>query len=193
MVASAQTDYARVRQGTALKFPSDHGQPPAVPHRVVVHHRVAEDRRRPRHRGMQITFFRTARDRRREHEPLRARQLLFAHARLAPRIRSVCSAISAPRAPGSASPKREGRMDIAIEDWSLKAADGAMWPRSSRAMSLCPALRSQAPPFLQGSGLQPQRPGPNHASHYYSLPAARGKSKRRRGESRRRGDWPKPG
>jgi predicted secreted hydrolase len=173
IVASAQADYARVRPGTVLKFPRDHGSHPQFRTEwwyITGWLRTADGR----DMGMQITFFRN-RPRVAEEGASRftPRQLLFAHAALSrPEAGRLLGDQRAARSGFGLAEAAEGRMDIAIEDWSLKATDGG-YAAEVIARGFRYALRFEArqPPFLQGDqGFSRKGPRPAQASYYYSLP-----------------------
>ena len=172
-LASAQTDYARVRQGTALRFPNDHGSHPQFRTEwwyVTGWLRSADGR----DMGMQITFFRN-RPRIAEESTSRfaPRQLLFAHAALSrPEAGRLLGDQRAARAGFGLAEAAEGRMDIAIEDWSLKATDaGYVAEVAAREFRFALRFEARQPPLLQGDrGFSRKGPGPDQASYYYSLP-----------------------
>jgi predicted secreted hydrolase len=66
---------------------------------------------------------------------------------------------------------REGRMDIHMDDWSLRKEAGlyvVSFPAREFALDL--RLRPTQPPMLNGErGFSQKGPDPNLASHYYSV------------------------
>jgi len=166
-------DYPPVRPGVALQFPRDTGSHPQFRNEwwYITGWLKAQD---GSELGMQITFFRN-RPRIAEGEASRFApdQLLFAHAALSdPGTGRLLHDQRAARAGFGLARAEEGRTDVAIEDWSLKAAgngyDAVVVARDFRY-----ALRFEAtqPPLLEGErGVSRKGPLPAQASYYYSQP-----------------------
>jgi predicted secreted hydrolase len=123
---------------------------------------------------MQITFFR---NRPRVAEGVASRfapeQLLFAHAALSdPGSGKLFHDQRAARAGFGLAEAHEGRTDVTIEDWSLKAG-GAGYAADVAARDFRYRLRFEATQgvLLQGErGVSRKGPSPLQASYYYSQP-----------------------
>jgi predicted secreted hydrolase len=169
----AAGDYPPVRPGVALQFPRDTGSHPLFRNEwwYITGWLRTED---GSELGMQITFFR---NRPRIAEDSASRfapdQLLFAHAALSdPKTGRLLHDQRAARAGFGLARAEEGRTDVAIEDWSLKAA-GNGYDAEVAARDFRYALRFEAaqPPLLEGErGVSRKGPLPAQASYYYSQP-----------------------
>ena len=146
-----------------MRFPQDEGSHPAVPHRVVVRHRLARAaQRRAPARLPDHVLSRAARDRRAQSERIRAAPDHH-RARGAERRRAAGGSLhdqKVARAAFGLAGAAEGRTHVWIDDWSLAQEGGVVSQRASRrAISRCDfgfhADAAAAPP---GRGrLQPQR------------------------------------
>jgi predicted secreted hydrolase len=170
---AAAGDYPQVRPGVALQFPRDTGSHPHFRNEwwYITGWLKAQD---GSEFGVQVTFFRN-RPRIAEDSPSRfaPQQLLFAHAALSdPKAGSLLHDQRAARAGFGLAETQEGRTDVAIEDWSLKA-DGPAYDAAIAARDFRFALRftpTQAV-LLEGErGFSRKGPQPGQASYYYSQP-----------------------
>jgi predicted secreted hydrolase len=126
---------------------------------------------------VQITFFRN-RPRLAEESPSRfaPRQLLFAHAALSdPGSGRLLHDQRAARSGLGLAEAAEGRTEIAIEDWSLKATDGGYAAEvAGRDFRYSLRFEPTQRPLLQGErGFSRKGPSPLQASYYYSEPHLR--------------------
>src|SRR5262249_41286984 len=171
--AAGAADYPPVRPGVALQFPRDTGSHPQFRNEwwYITGWLTTQD---GAELGMQITFFR---NRPRIAEEVQSRfapqQLLFAHAALSdPKSGRLLHEQRAARAGFGLAEAEEGRTDVAIEDWSLKA-DGVAYDAAVSARDFRFALRftpTQAV-LLEGErGFSRKGPQPGQASYYYSQP-----------------------
>jgi predicted secreted hydrolase len=169
----AAGDYPQVKAGQPLKFPRDHGSHPQFRNEwwyITGWLKRADGREL----GMQITFFR---NRPRLAEDLASRfapeQLLFAHAALSdPGSGRLLHDQRAARAGFGLARAQEDRTDVAIEDWSLKAA-GNGYAAEIAAQDFRYSLRFEPTQALlpQGErGFSRKGPSPAQASYYYSQP-----------------------
>ncbi|HZR69597.1 MAG TPA: lipocalin-like domain-containing protein [Burkholderiales bacterium] len=171
--AAAAVDYPPVTEGTALRFPHDHGSHPRFRTEwwYVTGWLRASD---GSERGMQITFFRN-RPGIAEDVPgaLAARQLVFAHAALAdPANGRLLHDQRAARAGLGLADAREGGTDVAIGDWSLKqTANGYAAEIAAREFRYSLTFEAREPLMLNGDrGVSRKGPRPGEASYYYSRP-----------------------
>jgi len=171
--AAAAVDYPPVTEGTALRFPHDHGSHPRFRTEwwYVTGWLRASD---GSERGMQITFFRD-RPGIAEDVPgaLAARQLVFAHAALAdPANGRLLHDQRAARAGLGLADAREGGTDVAIGDWSLKqTANGYAAEIAAREFRYSLTFEAREPLMLNGDrGVSRKGPRPGEASYYYSRP-----------------------
>jgi len=174
--AHAQVTYPAVSPGVELQFPRDEGAHPQF--RIewwYVTGWVQDDTGAPL--GLQVTFFRV-RPGLGESNPSRfaARQVLFGHAAVAdPRHGKLRHAERSAREGFDLAFAREGRVDIRLDDWSLRAEGGvyrAIVSGDDFSMQL--ELEPTQPPLLQGDrGYSRKGPQAAQASYYYSLPQLR--------------------
>lgn len=171
--AQAQVEYPPVTPGAELRFPQDEGAHP--PYRIewwYVTGWLQDETGQPL--GFQVTFFRV-RPGLGESNPSRfaPSQVLFGHAAVAETAHGkLRHAERSARAGFDLAFAREGRVDVRIDDWSLRQ-DGSRY----RAMVGGEDFRLELdldrvqPPLLQGDGGY-SRKGPSEASasYYYSLP-----------------------
>jgi predicted secreted hydrolase len=172
----AEVAYPPVVPGVELQFPRDEGAHPD--YRVewwYVTGWVQEEDGAPL--GFQVTFFRV-RPGLGESNPSRfaPRQVLFGHAALAdPAHGRLRHAERSARAAFDLAFAREGRVDVRLDDWSLRQ-QGGRYRTVVRGEDFALALdldRVQ-PPLLQGDGgFSRKGPDPASASYYYSLPGLR--------------------
>jgi len=172
LAVQGQGEYPRVLRGASLQFPRDHGSHPQF--RNEWWYITGWLRAGGRELGMQITFFRN-RPRVAEDSPSRfaPRQLLFAHAALSiPDGGRLLSDQRSARAGFGLAEAAEGRTDVSIEDWSLKAVEAGYTAEvSARDFRYALRFETRQPPLLQGeSGFSRKGPDPAQASYYYSLP-----------------------
>ena len=172
----AQVAYPAVVPGVELQFPRDEGAHPQF--RIewwYVTGWVQDDTGAPL--GLQVTFFRV-RPGLGESNPSRfaARQVLFGHAAVAdPRHGKLRHAERSAREGFDIAFARDGRVDVRLDDWSLRAEGGgyrAIVAGDDFSMQL--ELEPTQPPLLQGDrGYSRKGPDAAQASHYYSLPHLR--------------------
>ncbi len=172
----AQVTYPAVVPGVELQFPRDEGAHPQF--RIewwYVTGWVQDDTGAPL--GLQVTFFRV-RPGLGESNPSRfaARQVLFGHAAVAdPRHGKLRHAERSAREGFDIAFARDGRVDVRLDDWSLRAEGGgyrAIVAGDDFSMQL--ELEPTQPPLLQGDrGYSRKGPEAAQASHYYSLPHLR--------------------
>jgi predicted secreted hydrolase len=171
-LCACAADYPPVRPGVALQFPRDYGSHPQFRNEwwyITGWLRSADGREL----GVQITFFR---NRPRIAEDVASRfaptQLLFAHAALSdPRI-GLLHDQRAARAGFGLAEAEEGRTDVAIEDWSLKATErGYAAEVSSRDFRYALRFEPTQGVLPEGErGFSRKGPGAAQASYYYSQP-----------------------
>lgn len=128
--------------------------------------------------GFQVTFFRV-RPGVDEDNPSRfaAKQLLFAHAALSdPRSGQLLKDEKSAREGFGLASAKQGSLDVAIDDWSLRAGSvagkaGYRTTVATREFALDLAIRATRPPLLQGEqGFSQKAPHTRSASYYYSQP-----------------------
>ena len=166
-------NYAQVRPGVELQFPTDHGSHPQFRTEWWYLTGWVKDAG-GRELGIQITFFRN-RPRVAEDNPSRfaPRQLLFAHAALADAgTGKLLHDQRAARAGFGLAEAREGRTDVVIDDWSLsQTASGYSAKVKAREFEVALEFKSTQPVLLQGErGFSRKGPLPAQASYYYSQP-----------------------
>ena len=170
---AAAGDYPPVRPGVALQFPRDTGSHPQFKNEwwYITGWLKAQD---GTELGFQVTFFRN-RPRIAEDSASRfaPQQLLFAHAALSdPNSGRLLHDQRAARAGLGLAEAQEGRTDVVIEDWSLKA-DGTSYAAQVSARDFRYSLRFAATQgvLLEGErGFSRKGPLPAQASYYYSQP-----------------------
>src|SRR4051812_86932 len=125
--------------------------------------------------GFQITFFRT-RPGTQEDNPSRfaAKQVLFAHAAVSDpgRGRLLLGERSARAGFGLAQAK-EGVLDVAIDDWSIRGTSATSYRATAVAaeFSMDLSFSTTQSPVLNGKeGFSQKSPELSNASHYYSIP-----------------------
>ncbi len=166
-------DYAQVTPGHELQFPRDHGSHPQFRTEWWYLTGWVKDAG-GRDLGIQITFFRN-RPGVAENNPSRfaPRQLLFAHAALADAgTGKLLHDQRAARAGFGLAEAKEGRTDVAIDDWSLRQTpDGYSASVNARDFDYALEFKVTQPPLPQGErGLSRKGPRPAQASYYYSQP-----------------------
>jgi predicted secreted hydrolase len=171
--ARAEVSYPAVVPGVELRFPQDEGAHPD--YRIewwYVTGWVQDEAGAPL--GFQVTFFRV-RPGLGESNPSRfaPRQILFGHAAIAePAHGRLRHAERSARAGFDLAYAREGRVDLRLDDWSLRQ-DGDRYAAvvAGEDFSLRLDLDRVQPPLLQGErGYSRKGPNPAQASWYYSLP-----------------------
>ena len=169
----AQFQYPAVVEGTALRFPRDHGAHPAF--RTEWWYLTGTLRDAAQHElGVQITFFRSrpgvAEGGTSAFAP---RQLLFAHAAIAdPRVGRLHHDQRALRAGFGLAEASETTTDVRLDDWTLQL-DAATYAASviARDFALRLTYRATQPIVPQGAeGVSRKGPSPMQASYYYSRP-----------------------
>src|SRR6187200_1487922 len=120
--ARSDVRYPDVQPGTTLTFPADEGAHPQF--RTEWWYVTGWlEREQGEPLGFQITFFRT-RPGTQEDNPSRfaAKQVLFAHAALSdPQVGRLLHGERSARAGFGLAEAREGVLDVAIDEWSLRA------------------------------------------------------------------------
>ncbi len=178
-VAHAQVIYPTVEPGHRIEFPRDEGSHPTFRTEwwYVTGWLETQD---GKPLGFQITFFRT-RPGTQEDNPSRfaAKQVLFAHAALSdPRHGKLLRGERAAREGFGLAYAKPDRLDVAIDEWSLRSTDAGESPGAAyRAVataadfSIDLQLRTQSAPLLNGrDGYSQKGPDASTASYYYSLP-----------------------
>ncbi|HKW39377.1 MAG TPA: lipocalin-like domain-containing protein [Burkholderiales bacterium] len=172
-LARGAGEYPPVRPGVSLQFPRDYGSHPQFRNEwwYITGWLKADD---GRELGVQITFFR---NRPRVAEGVASRfapeQLLFAHAALAdPGSGRLLHDQRAARAGFGLAEAQEGRTDVTIEDWSLKAdAGGYAAAVAARDFRYRLQFASTQAILPEGErGFSRKGPGAGQASYYYSQP-----------------------
>ncbi len=173
LAVGAVDGYPAVRPGVALQFPRDYGSHPQFHNEwwYITGWLKAED---GSDLGVQITFFRN-RPRLAEDVGSRfaPRQLLFAHAALSdPGQGKLLHDQRAARSGFGLAEAQEGRTDVAIDDWSLKAeADGYAAEVVARDFRYRLRFAPTQGLLLEGErGFSRKGPGTGQASYYYSQP-----------------------
>jgi predicted secreted hydrolase len=171
--ARAEVRDERAVRGPAIQFPQDEGSHPEFRTEWwYLTGWVRDARGNPF--GFQITFFRH-RPGSGENNPSRfaLRQLLFAHVSLSdPAHGKLRRAEKIARAGFGLAEAHEGKLDVHIDDWSLRQ-DGSAYRASvgSREFRFDLVFESQQAPLLHGDGgISQKTPDPQNVSHYYSLP-----------------------
>jgi predicted secreted hydrolase len=169
----AEVAYPHVVQGVELSFPRDEGAHPEFRIEWWYVTGWLQDGG-PDPLGFQVTFFRV-RPGIAESNPSRfaPKQVLFGHAAIAePRHGRLRHAERSARAGFDLAYAREGRVDLRLDDWSLRqdeAAYRADVGGDSFRMQL--VLSPTQPPLLQGErGFSRKGRDALSASYYYSLP-----------------------
>lgn len=172
--SAAAPRYAPVSSGQELRFPDDHGAHRQFRTEWWYLTGWLDSQRGPI--GFQITFFRS-RTEHSDRNPSRfaAKQILFAHAALAPS--------GADRLLHDQRASRQGFADgqianagftaVNIGDWSLQqdGADRYVAQIHSRQFTIALTFKAADPPWLQGhAGYSRKGPEPKQASYYYSRP-----------------------
>ncbi len=173
LVHASEAEYPDVIPGYAISFPEDEGSHPAFRTEWWYVTGWLTDREGIE-RGFQVTFFRN-RPGVDERNPSRfaPRQLLFAHAAISDPMRGrLLRAERSARAGFGLAEAAEGRLDVRIDEWSLRQ-EGEIYRTSIAAADFSIELEFRAvqPPILQGdNGFSQKSPDPSYASYYYSLP-----------------------
>jgi predicted secreted hydrolase len=172
--APAPAPFATVRPGVALVFPRDHGAHPA--YRTEWWYVTGWlDGPGARHRGFQITFFRSATGQGAgSRSAFAPRQILLAHAALSdPAVGHLLHGERIARAGFGLAGAAMGDTDVAIDDWHLRRLpDGRFLAHvAGQGFALDLTLTPTQPVMPQGDhGFSRKGPQPQAASQYYSLP-----------------------
>ena len=166
-------EYAQVRAGVELQFPRDEGSHPRF--RTEWWYVTGWLRTKDgTDLGVQVTFFRNRPGVAENVEGRFApKQLLFAHAALSdPNTGRLLHDQRSARAGFGLAEAAEGRMDIAIDDWSLRQEGERFVARiAAREFDYVLEFRATQQPLLQGNrGVSRKGPAPSQASWYYSRP-----------------------
>ncbi|GIX28726.1 MAG: carotenoid 1,2-hydratase [Burkholderiales bacterium] len=175
-LAAAGIEYPPVTPGREISFPADEGSHPAfrIEWWYVTGWLTAEDGARL---GFQVTFFRSRPDFASENPSRFApRQVLAAHAALSdPALGRLLHDQRAAREGFGLAYARQGRVDLAIDDWTL-VQEGSRYRTviPAQGFRLDLAFEPTQPPLLQGrDGFSQKGPEEHSASYYYSLPHLR--------------------
>jgi len=176
--AEPAVDYPVVVPGVPIEFPRDEGSHPRFRTEWwYVTGTVADDTGATF--GFQVTFFRS-RPGVDEANPSRfaPKQLLFAHAALSdPRRGRLLHDERSARAGFDLAVAHEGSLNVAIDDWSLRArGNGKSYRATVRAkdFQLEFDYEPTQPPLLHGmNGFSQKGPQPHEASYYYTQPQLR--------------------
>lgn len=166
--------FAEVRPGVALAFPRDHGAHPD--YRTEWWYLTGWlDGPGEKHRGFQITFFRTATGLGAySRSAFAPRQILFAHAALSdPAIGHLLHGERIAREGLGVAAASRTDTDVAIDDWRLRRlSDGRFMAHvAGDGFILDLAFRPTQPVLAEGDqGYSRKGPAPHSASRYYSLP-----------------------
>lgn len=174
---AGEATYPDVVPGYTITFPRDEGSHPQFRTEWWYVTGWLQDER-GEWRGFQVTFFRS-RPGFDEENPSRfaAKQMLFAHAAISdPRRGKLLRGEKVARAGFGLAEAATDRLDVSIDDWSLRAA-GAQTYRTqvdAEEFSLQLELEPTQTPLLQGqAGFSQKGPQPLSASYYYSFPHLR--------------------
>lgn len=172
--AGGEVAYPSVTPDYRLEFPRDEGSHPQFRTEWwYVTGWLESESREPL--GFQVTFFRT-RPGTQEDNPSRfaAKQVLFAHAALSdPGVGRLLHGERSARAGFGLAQAQEGVLDVAIDDWSLRAGarDSYRAIAIAEGFSFDLSLKSLHVPMLNGrAGVSHKSADPVHASYYYSQP-----------------------
>ena len=173
---SAATDYAVVRAGRPLEFPTDLGAHPEYRTEWWYVTGWLTDGQGVQ-RGFQLTFFRV-RTRIGEDNPSRfaPRQLILAHAALAdPAEGRLLHAERTERALPPLAGAEQGSTRVWAGPWELVLEDGRYRARAgAESFEFDLELTPSGPPVANGrNGFSQKSPDARHASHYYSRPQLR--------------------
>ena len=169
-------DYPDVTPGYAITFPEDEGSHPAFRTEWWYVTGWLRDREN-RPLGFQVTFFRSRTGIGEENPSAFApTQLLFAHAAISdPRRGALLRVERTARAGFGLAEAAQGKLDVRIDDWSLRRQDDTYRARiAADEFAFDLEFSSRQAPLLQGSnGFSRKGPNPRSASYYYSLPQLR--------------------
>ena len=188
LARASDAAFAPVVAGRTLRFPHDEGSHPQF--RTEWWYVTGWLNAAQAPLGFQITFFRT-----RPHpasgNPSRfaPTHVLIAHAALSdPKHGRLRHVQRVARAGFGLAEARTGRLDVHIDDWSLRT-EGASYAAQIATDELALVLRftPQQPALLQGAdGYSRKGPRPQSASYYFSLPHLAVDGEVRAGDSRER-------
>jgi predicted secreted hydrolase len=170
--ARAEVRYAQVAPGYTIEFPRDEGSHPEF--RTEWWYLTGWLHADDESYGFQLTFFRR-RPGSDESNPSRfaMKQLLFAHASFSePSHGRLRRAEKIARAGFGLAEAHEGKLDVYIDDWSLRSEGPGYRARiGSREFRFDLTFEISQPPLLHGhDGVSQKTPNPQIASHYYSVP-----------------------
>ena len=169
---SPAAPFASAVAGRALRFPGDEGSHPQFRTEWWYVTGWLEGADGPL--GFQITFFRTRPELKGDNpSAFTPRHILIAHATISdPAHGALQRDERVARAGFSLAGAGQGRVDVWIDDWSLKQENGVYRARiPARDFRFDFTFSATQPPMLQGNGgLSRKGPHPASASHYYSLP-----------------------
>lgn len=196
--AAAPASYPPVVPGLVIEFPRDEGSHPEFRTEWwYVTGWLETAKGEPM--GFQVTFFRS-RPGTQEDNPSQfaVKQVVLAHAAISdPRNGKLLRAERAARAGFGLAYAMPGKLDVAIDDWSLRRMDEGRIDEATyrtvvadREFSFDLSLKANSPPMLQGTdGYSQKGPDPLSASYYFSRPqlSVSGSVKTDRGEQQVRG------
>ena len=169
---SPATPFAPVVPDYTLRFPHDEGSHPEFRTEWWYVTGWLESDGKPL--GFQITFFRTRPELKGDNpSAFTPRQIVIAHAALSnPAHGRLQHDQRVARAGFSLAGARQNRVDVWIDDWSLKQENGGYRAHiPARDFQFDFTCSATQPPLLQGNkGLSRKGPRPESASYYYSLP-----------------------
>lgn len=164
--------FAPVVPGYRLRFPYDEGSHPEF--RTEWWYVTGWLDRHGGSLGFQITFFRIRPDLKGDNpSAFTPRHILIAHASISDPVRGALQHDQrVARAGFSLVGAGQDRVEVWIDDWSLKQEDGVYHARvPARDFRFDLVFSATQPPLLQGrDGLSRKGPRPASASYYYSLP-----------------------
>ncbi len=166
------TPFAPVVPGHALRFPLDEGDHPEF--RTEWWYVTGWLDANRGSLGFQITFFRIRPELKGGNpSAFTPRQILIAHATVSDPAHGRLQRDQRVAREGFAlAGAEQGRVDVWIDDWSLKQENGVYRARiPARDFQFDFTFSATQPPLLQGNGgLSRKGPRPASASYYYSLP-----------------------
>lgn len=174
LLAAPVVTYPIVAPGYRVELPRDEGSHPAF--RTEWWYVTGQVRdEQGAEFGFQVTFFRS-RPGTDESNPSRfaAKQLLFAHVAVSdPKRGHLLRDERSARAGFDMAAAKEGVLDVAIDDWSLRttSVDGYRSQIHSKEFQLALEYKTTQPPLIHGvSGYSQKGPQTESASYYFTLP-----------------------
>lgn len=174
LLAAPAVTYPLVAPGYQIELPRDEGSHPAFRTEWWYVTGEVHDEQGAAF-GFQVTFFRS-RPGIDETNPSRfaAKQLLFAHVAVSdPKRGRLLRDERSARAGFDMAATKEGVLDVAIDDWSLRATSAGSYHAQIRSKDFQLALdyKTTQPPLLHGiAGYSQKGPQAQSASYYFTLP-----------------------